>query len=403
MYFLVKLKLLGMQKSKFHIIYLLIGTFFLSICAHASDFVDLNADTACKIQILHLNDNVERIQWLPPTLDKFKGHVIYDNQNVEIISGDNEGFCPLVKAQQKNAQNWLTYEERGGSSIIDGASEGAAINDSNGEASPGLANDLTTFFGDISKRSNEYKNDTLGRGYHLKRLYVLMNISGQIRWIDLPVGQVFMSRLRTVFPVPYEQKNGSWGQFLIEGNASKGPRVAVYGYYEGHLQLLASTPWHGDKDGWINLVGVRDFDRDKRPEIVAIRDPQTTGALEVWELQHKTAPSGTPYTLVKRDSKLGFSNHKFGTKSLQISTILEFSDPPKIIVPNLSKNVLQIMSIKNGKLKKLRTLSLPSKVTHDMAYINALRGKTLITKLIVPLSDNTVRFIPLTTRKLSIK
>ena len=396
------MKSLDMKKFKFYKIYLLIGAIFISESAHTSDFVDLSADTACKMQTLHLSGKVKRIQWASALDYQIVGHAVYDDGTVKKITGDASGFCPLIKATQSPPSNWLTNEERGLASFAEKAPDKSKFDDTNGDAPLGLENDKATFFVGLSDRTDEYKNDVLGQGYHLKKFQMLMNISGSLRWIDQPYGRVFIPRILSNYPIPCARENCSWGHFVIEADVEKGPRIAVYGYYERRLQLLASTPWHGNKDGWVNLVGVRDFDRDKRPEIVAIRDPQTTGTLEVWELQHKTSSSGTSYTLSKRDSEIGFSNHKFGTRSRLISTVIDSNFTPiNIVVPNSSKNILQIMTVENGQLEKQGAITLPMPVEHDITHVLAFRNKTLSIKLVVPLSDNTIRLISFTDIKVS--
>lgn len=396
MYFQAFLQLFSMKKITAYQILILIAAICISTLTNASEINELNAEKSCKQQDLQLGDNVEHVQWAPAIYGHFTGFVIYDDESVQRITGSFDGFCPLKSEPQSRSQNWLSHEERGGSSLAKKAPEESKFNDTNGGSPLGLENDKATFFGNLSNRTDEYQNDALGQDYHLKRLQMLMNISGTIRWIDQPNGRVFIPRTLRNHPIPCTKEICSWGHFVIEADVEKGPRIAVYGYYNRRLQLLAATPWHGNKDGWVTFVGVRDYDRDKRTEIVAIRDPQNEGALELWELLHKTSPSRTPYTLVKRDQKRGFSNHKFGTKSLQISTVIENGFTPiNIVVPNSSKNTLQIMSIENDQLGKLGAITLPMQVAHDMTHVINVRKRTFPTKLIVPLSDNTIRLIPL--------
>lgn len=355
-------------------------------------------DILCKKQILHLNGEVDRIQWFSIGYGDFSGFVVYSDGKTEKITGSFRGFCDLESEHKSSSSHWLTTEEREKEYPLDKVPAGQKFDDTYGNSAPGLEYDVANFFGYLTNRTTDYNHNVMGRGYHLTRLLTSTNIAGHIRWIDQPSGKVFLSRKISSFRIPCDQKKCPWGLPVIEGDVEKGARIAIYGYYERRLNLLAHTPWHGDKTGWINFVGIRDFDNDKHLEIAAIRDPQNEGILEIWELQNKKSPSGTPFTLIKRDQLAGFSNHLFGTKSTRISTILPLgsSGLPQLIVPNKARDALRIISAKDDQLKEISTIALPLSIAHDMALISSYSEKQVLNKLIVPLSDNTIRLIEAT-------
>ena len=179
---------------------------------------------------------------------------------------------------------------------------------------------------------------------------MLLNKAQRYRIVKLPPERVFMSRHLNPFAFGRHDRNRSLGLSvaLIEGHVTRGPALSVYGYYGGRLGLIARTPWHGDKRGWIALVKAFDLDWDGCPELALVRDPQANGTLEIWQLRHEPSPDGTPFTLVKRAEAKGFSNHVFGTFSNRISAAIDADGDGTLdlVVPDQTRKVLRVMSVK---------------------------------------------------------
>lgn len=372
-----------------------LGLFSLSNNTNALDRQNNVDNKNCKKQTLHLNGQVDLIRWLSTGYTNFSGIVVYQGGGIGEIRGSFEGFCDLVMKRNLPPNNWQTNDELGKSPYSEDENfSGSIFDDTDGNSIPGLESDISNL-GWLENRSTAYKHDIIGRDYHLTRLLALTNLAGQIRLIHLPPDRVFMSREPSSFPINCGKNKPQWGFFVVEGHVKHGPSIAVYGYHERRLQLLARTPWHGDKDGWINLIGIRNFDSDGCVEIAAIRDPQSDGILEIWELQHKKSQSDTPFTLVKRDHAKGFSNHVSGHRFSNISALplIDSNLVPEIIVPNQTHDILRIMSASGDKLQEIGMIELPVPVTHNMTYITQLKPRTA-TKLVVPLEDNTIRLIP---------
>ena len=135
----------------------------------------------------------------------------------------------------------------------------------------------------LFNRSTAYDHAATGRGYHLTSLAMLMTKAQRYRIINLPPERVFMSRHLNPFSHGRDKRNRSFGlsAALIEGHVNHGPALSIYGYYGGRLVLIARTPWHGDKNGWLALVKAFDLDFDGCPELTLVRDPQADGTLEI--------------------------------------------------------------------------------------------------------------------------
>ena len=377
------------------------------LCAMAA-FIPPWSDTApakdaeketCNKTVLELGEGVERIEWLFPgaSVMKFLGFVLYRNGRVLRVEGNSHGFCDPDPNHKVHSNHWLTPEERGVTSRLLEFRPEMNVDDSSGTAERGPMDDTPTV-GFLFARSAVNTLAALGRDYHLSSLAVLMNKAQRYRIINLPPERLFMSRHLNPFALGRDAKNRAFslGVALIEGHISRGPALSVYGYYDGRLGLIARSPWHGDKNGWMVLAKAFDLDWDGCPELAVVRDPQADGTLEIWQLRHEPSPDGTPFTLVKRAEAKGFSNHVFGTFSnrIAVTTDLDGDGTFDLVVPDQTRKVLRVMSLKGGRLEEIHRVELPAPVAHDLTYHVAWKDPRRVT-LAVPLEDDTIRLVPL--------
>ena len=350
----------------------------------------------CDKTVLHLGEGVERIQWEFPGLygRKVQGVVVYRDGRRINVRGDHQRLCDLEPDREVYESRWLTLEERGLDAKFLSYSQGKNADDTEGTAEADSV-DETSSYAWFSNRTTILDRPVIGRGYHLTRLVIHTNKTDRNRFVDLPSDRVFMSRYVNPFSLNLHGNHHPVGMALIEGHVAHGPALSVYGYFEGRLQLLARTPWHGDRHGWMVLVKARDLDRDGCPELAVVRDPQDKGMLEVWELRHELSPDGTPFRLVKRAEAQGFSNHVFGTASTRISLAVDADRDGIIdlIVPDRTRKFLRVMSLKDGRLEEVRLIALPAPIAHDLNFFHATHKKVRKLTLVVPLEDSTIRLV----------
>lgn len=351
----------------------------------------------CSNKFIELGEDVDQLRWFWPgglTTD-FYGSVLYKDGRTAELEGNRHFLCDLKITRRSEAKNILTADELGIDMKMFSVSQDWQFDDTSGDAELGDKS-VNTWSNFLSKRSWMYDHDVVGRGYHLSR-FAVQTVDGQLRYVDLPANRVFLNRRSVDFRVAHGSKKRTTTAYaLTEADLERGPALAVYGYYEGRLRLLARTPWHGDPKGWINPVYGGDIDRDGCAEVAVIRDPQKDGLLEIWRMRPERSPDGTPYTLVKQSSADGFSNHIFGTAAERISTAADIDGNLRmeLIVPNLQRTALRIMSFKDGELSERQRIDLPVPVAHAMIYYSK-PGLQREFAVVVPFEDGTVRSLPI--------
>ena len=349
----------------------------------------------CDKAVLHLGEGVERIRWPLRGFHHtdFLGIVVYRDGRARYLKGNGQGLCDLEPDSKITASQWLTVEERGlDLKFLDRWPENF-VDDSEGTAEAGLIDDSTSI-AYFSNRTTVVDHPAIGRGYHLSRLVIHTNKADKNRFIDLPPDRVFMSRHVNPFPLNLHGNYHPVGMAVIKGHTTRGLALSVYSFFEGRLQLLARTPWHGDRRGWLAFVSGHDLNRDGCPELAVVRDPQRGGTLEIWELRHEASADGTPFTLVKRAEAKGFSNHAYGTASTRISSIFDVDGDgdSELIVPDETRTALRVMSLKGGDLKEVHRVALPARAAHNLAF-HVMYGERHALTLIVPLEDSTIRLV----------
>lgn len=353
---------------------------------------------SCNKTVLNVGKDVERVSWPVPAfhITDFIGFVTYRDGDGGILKGNGRGLCDLDIGDNARADEWLTPDEGGRTKHMLGRWPDANIDDTTSAAKPGPV-DESPFMAFLANRTEVYDHRATGRAYHLTRLVAYMIPSSRYRFTDLPPDRVFMSRRTNPFAVARDGiRPVVFGFALIEAHVTRGPALSVYAYFEGRLQLLARTPWHGDRRGWLTVVQARDLDRDGCPEVAVIRDPQNSGTLEIWELRHEASTEGTPFTLVKRAEADGFSNHDYGTASARISVVLDVDGDGnnELIVPDGTRTTLRVMSLKGDRLREMFQIALPGPAKHDLAYHATRYDNKRALNLVVPLEDGTIRLVP---------
>jgi hypothetical protein len=143
-----------------------------------------------------------------------------------------------------------------------------------------------------------------------------------------------------------------------------GASISVIGYHEAKDGTISSfwmqSPPIGTPNRWLNPVGVADFDGDGEKEIVAVVTPHIGGVLTVYERDgEKLVP-----TPVMQD----VSNHVIGSPDLRLHAVIDWNGDGimDIAVPDQSREVLRIITLKDGIAKEIDRVDLGSEMIPPM-------------------------------------
>ena len=131
----------------------------------------------------------------------------------------------------------------------------------------------------------------------------------------------------------------------------QGASVAVFGIHQNDLQLKAQSKYIGQTHRWLNIAAINDLDDDGTVELVWISTPHIGGILKVahWIDNHITVI----------DSIAGVSNHKIGSRNMELSVVFEENNQKTLFVPDAGFEKLIGFQWNRSKLQPMDTIWQP--------------------------------------------
>jgi hypothetical protein len=151
---------------------------------------------------------------------------------------------------------------------------------------------------------------------------------------------------------------------LVKAYLDRGAALAVYRIGRHAIEPLAEGPAIGQRNRWLNPVGVADFVGSGQAMLAAVVTPHLAGSLRLYRLAGRA--------LVEVSRIDGFTNHRLGERDLDLAQIgdLDGDGTPEIVIPSLSRQDLAAIGFKGGRAVVLRK----APVTQRVARFLVLRG-----------------------------
>jgi hypothetical protein len=151
--------------------------------------------------------------------------------------------------------------------------------------------------------------------------------------------------------------NGRNAILTVRAYKDTGAALALLEVRGGELKIVAESEAIGTAHRWQNPIGMGDFDRDGKAEIATVITPHIGGTLTLYERRGNK--------LVKDLTAYPFSNHKIGSKQLDMHEIIDWDGDktPDILLPDVTHRMLKVVSFKTGEGKVIAEKEFPFLVT----------------------------------------
>lgn len=187
--------------------------------------------------------------------------------------------------------------------------------------------------------TERYRHGILGDAVEASGFRAL-TAGGRTMEFRLPADSVFEDRRVRLWDI---DGDGAAEAVAIRSYLDRGAALAVYRMRGERVVPLAETPALGIPNRWLNPIGVADFDGDGRREVALVTTPHIGGTLKLYRLE-----SGR---LVEVYRRFGFSNHRIGSRELDLSVVLDFNGDgiSDIVVPDATRTRLMVVTFARGR------------------------------------------------------
>jgi hypothetical protein len=198
-----------------------------------------------------------------------------------------------------------------------------------------------------------------GRPHEYARLAARTSL-GRTLLFELPQAEVF----EDIAPRLVTLAAGKAAELLvIISHRDSGSRLALLALAGARLAISAQSAPIGTPMRWLNPVGVADLDGDGEAEIAAVITPHIGGTLKLYRRDGKA--------LVETASLPGFSNHRYGSGELGLSTPITVAGKTRLLVPDTTRTQLRIIGLESGRLVETGRCALSAPLTGAISAVSA--------------------------------
>jgi hypothetical protein len=169
----------------------------------------------------------------------------------------------------------------------------------------------------------------------------------------LPTDQVFEDRRVRLTDV---DGDGSPEALIVRADLTRGASLALYTIKGGPIELMAESEAIGQRNRWLNPVGIADFSGSGELFIAAVVTPHLNGSLRFYRID-----GGRLISLGGID---GLTNHINGNRDLDLSHVadLDGDGSMEIVLPSLDRTRLVAVSFRQGSAKIEEEWQVPSPI-----------------------------------------
>lgn len=151
---------------------------------------------------------------------------------------------------------------------------------------------------------------------------------------------------------------------VVRSYLNFGAALSVFGLRDGELVQVAEANPIGRPHRWLNPIGAADFNGDDQVELAAVITPHIGGWIVLYrhDGQHLREIGRWP----------GFSNHAIGSTVLGMSAVVDVNGDgiSDIILPTQDRSVLKAVTLIDGELDELRSISNAGAITTSIVAVD---------------------------------
>ena len=237
----------------------------------------------------------------------------------------------------------------------------------NSKLAPGIIPQATTTNGKHDIRSawfvgptGRYRHGILGDAIEAGALAVEREDGGRVLF-ELGEESVFEDLTPRLYDIDGDSKDEV---VVVRSYLDRGAALSVFGLRDGALVQIAEANPIGRPHRWLNPIGAADFNGDGQVELAAVITPHIGGWIVLYrhDGQHLREIGRWP----------GFSNHAIGSTVLGMSTVVDANGDglSDIIAPAQDRSVLKAVTLVDGELAELQSVSNTSAITTSIVAVD---------------------------------
>ena len=195
-----------------------------------------------------------------------------------------------------------------------------------------------------------YPHGVLGDRIEAARLVVDTRTGERIH-VELPPTRVFEDLEPRIVDL---DGDGREEILVVESDVALGAALAVYGVSDGQLVRVASTPFIGQANRWLNPLGTGDFNGDGRTDIALVATPHIGGVLRLYRYD--------PPRLELFAELRGVSTHAIGSTELGLGRVVAGKPRDRLLAPDLRQRTLLLLEWTPEGWERIRATPLPGRI-----------------------------------------
>lgn len=213
----------------------------------------------------------------------------------------------------------------------------------------------TTRFGSYSAwlvgPTSVYGHAALGDGIEAEGFVIERN--GSLLSHRLPADQVFEDRRVRLTDV---DGDGSPEALIVRADFTQGASLVLYTIKGGAIELMAESEPIGQRNRWLNPIGIADFSGSGELLAAAVVTPHLSGSLRFYRIEGRR--------LVELGGTDGVTNHINGSRDLDLSHVadLDGDGSMEVILPSLDRKRLVALSFRQARAKIVTEWQVPSPI-----------------------------------------
>lgn len=122
---------------------------------------------------------------------------------------------------------------------------------------------------------------------------------------------------------------------VVESDAELGAALAIFGIVDGRIERLTATAFIGQRNRWLNPLGVGDFDGDGQLDVALVATPHIGGILRLYRFEARRPALFAEYR--------GVSTHAIGMAELGLGSVVRGAPRDRILIPEQALNAFRLL------------------------------------------------------------